>query len=100
MAGNKVVVNIYGEEYPITGVTDPAHISRVADLVDTRMNQTADSSRVKSKDKVAILAAMSIASELLDRTEELSTVDRKIAEQLQSLVTRLDNELPNLRQPR
>lgn len=94
------MVNIYGEEYPITGVTDPAHISRVADLVDTRMNQTADSSRVKSKDKVAILAAMSIASELLDRTEELSTVDRKIAEQLQSLVTRLDNELPNLRQSR
>lgn len=94
------MVNIYGEEYPITGVTDPAHISRVADLVDTRMNQTADSSRVKSKDKVAILAAMSIASELLDRTEELSTVDQKIADQLQSLVTRLDNELPNLRQSR
>jgi len=26
-AENKVVVNIFGEDYPITGVTDPSYIS-------------------------------------------------------------------------
>ena len=92
------MVNIYGEEYPITGVTDPAHISKVADFVDRRMNEAAGSSRVKSRDKVAILAAMSIASELLETSGELETASEGIQEQLDSLLARLDHELPDLSQ--
>ena len=90
------MVNIYGEEYPITGVTDPAHISKVADFVDRRMNEAAGSSRVKSRDKVAILVAMSIASELLETTGELETASDGVMEQVDALLARLDHELPHL----
>ena len=62
LAENKVVVNIFGEDYPITGVTDPSYISRVADFVDARMKEAAGGSRVHSRDRIAILAAMSLAS--------------------------------------
>lgn len=93
MAANTVVVNIYGEEYPITGVTDASHISRVADFVNARMHQIAQGSKVKSRDKVAILAAMSIASELLEKSEQLDISVGEVEGNLDSLLDRLDREL-------
>ena len=92
-AENKVVVNIYGEEYPITGVSDPTYISKIADLVDTRMKETAKSSRVAARDKVAILAAMSIASELYENKESSVITTSGIDSQIDSLIVRIDNLL-------
>ena len=45
---NKVIVNIFGEEYPITASNDPEYIARIADLVDSRMREVANSSRTKA----------------------------------------------------
>ena len=59
---NKVVVNIFGEDYPIMGENNPEYITGVAGMVDARMKDIAKVSRSKSRDKIAILAAMSIAS--------------------------------------
>jgi len=70
-AENKVVVRILGEEYPLIGAGDPAYISRVADLVDTRMQEIARQSRTQARDKIAILTALSLASELLEQTGKL-----------------------------
>lgn len=86
---NKAVVNIFGEEYPITGVTDPSHISRVADYVDTRMREAAHSSRVAGRDRVAILAAMSIASELLELREQLNQLQAQTEIQADRLLEKL-----------
>ena len=83
---NKVLVNIYGEEYPITGVTDSSYISKIADIVDTRMKETAKSSRVSSRDKVAILAAMSIASELYEKRESSVSISKKLDAQIDNLL--------------
>ena len=93
MAENKVVVNIYGEQYPITGVTDSSHISRVADLVDSRMREAAESSHLKARDKVAILASMSIASELLEKSAELNNARNEVDSVLDSLLNRLERVL-------
>jgi cell division protein ZapA len=93
MAENKVVVNIFGEEYPIAGGSDPEQIAKVADYVDSKMREAAKDSRIQSRDKVAILAAMSIASELLEKTQQLDIVERQSAPLLDKLLTRLDNAL-------
>ena len=90
---NKVVVNIFGEDYPITGVTDPSHISRVADYVDSKMKEIARSSRINSRDGVAILAAMSIASELFEETGRLQHVEGQIDSKTDSILARLDESL-------
>ena len=71
---NKVVVRIFGEEYPITGLDDPAYISKVADFVDARMQEIARQSRTRARDKVAILTALSLASELLEQSDKLEEV--------------------------
>ncbi len=93
---NKVVVNIFGEDYPITGVTDATHISHMADYVDAKMKEAAESSRVIARDKVAILAAMSIASELHDAKETGQHSGQRIESRIDSLLTRLDQVLSEL----
>ena len=90
---NKVIVKIFGEDYPITGVSDRAHISKVADYVDTKMNDIAQSSRIQSRDKVAILTSLSIASELHEKSDIVTQGDQQHIAQLDSLITRLDNAL-------
>ena len=95
-AGNKVVVTIYGEDYPVTGVEDPAYISRVADIVDSRMKEIAADSKVKSRDKVAILAAMSMASELSEKAERLSHSSDNMDHEVNRIISRLDEALGNL----
>ena len=90
---NKVIVKIFGEDYPITGVSDTAHISKVADYVDTKMNDIAKNSRVQSRDKLAILTSLSIASELHEKSDIVSHGDQQYSEQLDSVIARLDNAL-------
>lgn len=90
---NKVVVNIYGEEYPITGVTNPSYISKIADYVDLKMNESAKAGRTMSRDKIAILAAMSIASELYEKKETSSEVDSRITSQIDTMLAKIDSAL-------
>lgn len=90
---NKVFVKIFGEDYPITGSQDPAYISKVADLVDSRMQQIASQSRTKAKDKVAILTALSLASELMDKNETLGEVTSDHGPKLGRLIKMIDETL-------
>ncbi|MEA1979439.1 MAG: cell division protein ZapA [candidate division Zixibacteria bacterium] len=93
MNKNKVVVKIFGDEYPISGVADPTYISKIADFVDSKMRETATASNVKVKDRVAILAAMSIASELHEKNEKLETLNNRFESRLDNINNRLDNIL-------
>lgn len=90
---NMVVVKILGEEYPIAATDDAAYISKVADFVDSRMRDVAKRSRSQAKDKIAILAAMSIASELLEKSDSVTRVEKQFTSGLDSLLNRLDNAL-------
>lgn len=93
---NKAVVNIFGEDYPITGVTDPSHIARVADYVDSKMRDASKLSRVNGRERVAILAAMSIASELFEIREQLQNSESDSVSQAESLLARLNEALPGI----
>ncbi|UCG61984.1 MAG: cell division protein ZapA [Candidatus Zixiibacteriota bacterium] len=89
----KVMVNIYGEEYPITGGGNPAHISRIAKYVDAKMREAAKDSRVVARDKVAILAAMSIASELHGEKETREHSGEQYDARIDDILARLDKAL-------
>lgn len=93
MEENKVVVRIFGEEYPITGSPDPAYISKVADLVDARMQEIARQSRAKARDKVAILTALSLASELMEQSDKIELETSESSSSLDNLLTQLDNAI-------
>ena len=90
---NTVIVKIFGEEYPITSAGDPDHIRRVADFVDARMREVAQVSRSKAKDKVAILTALSIASELVEKRDQLKHIESDHDNCVDSLLSRLEESL-------
>ena len=90
---HKVVVEIFGEEYPITGAGDPTYISKIARIVDSRMRLVAKSTRTKGLDKVAILTAMSFASELEEKREELDTSQTTSSKRLDRMLSGLEHVL-------
>ncbi len=89
-----VTVSIFGKEYTLRGAADADYVREVAAFVDLRMNEVARGTSVASTARVAILAAVNIADELLreqrrrledhasleDRSERLShLLDRELA---------------------
>jgi cell division protein ZapA len=59
-----VVVEIYDQVYQLRG-TDPAHIHRLADLVNAKMRAVSTHSSTVDSLRVAVLAALNIADELV-----------------------------------
>ena len=59
-----VVVEIYDQVYQLRG-TDPAHIHRLADLVDSKMRAVSAHGATVDSLRVAVLSALNIADELL-----------------------------------
>jgi cell division protein ZapA len=59
-----VVVEIYDQIYQLRG-TDPAQIHRLADVVDTKMRAVSMNSATVDSLRVAVLAALNIADELV-----------------------------------
>lgn len=60
-----VTVEIYGEQYTIRTDDDPSYVRDVAEIVDRKMREIADSGKVVTTSKIAILAALNIADELM-----------------------------------
>jgi cell division protein ZapA len=59
-----VVVDIYDQVYQLSG-TDPAYIQRLASLVDLRMRAISAHGSTVDSLRVAVLAALNIADEML-----------------------------------
>jgi len=58
-----VVVEIYDQVYQLRG-TDPTHIERLANLVDSKMRAVSAHGATVDSLRVAVLAALNIADEL------------------------------------
>ena len=62
----KVNVEIFSETYPFKTDGDPAEIRRLAAFVDDHMKKAAQAMRSFDTKKIAVLAAMQMASEYAD----------------------------------
>ena len=85
-------VTIFGQEYSVRGGSDPEYVRRVAALVDARMRDVARTAHQVSSVRVAILAAMNIADELLrsqqpDGNQALQARARRLAESLEQALS-------------
>jgi len=57
-------VQIYDQAYHLTG-QDPDHVRRLAELVDSKMRAVAAQGRTVDSLRVAVLAALNLADELM-----------------------------------
>jgi cell division protein ZapA len=81
-----VTVEIYDQPYHLRG-QDPAYIERLANLVDTKMRAVAAQGTTVDSLRVAVLAAINIADELIT----LQARNRALAGTESALRTRASN---------
>jgi cell division protein ZapA len=98
-----VSVDIYDQIYTLRG-TDAAHIERLAELVDTKMRAVAACGGTVDSLRVAVLAALNIADELVSlraRYDELAGVQNRTEDSMRlradSLAEMLDELLEDRR---
>jgi len=87
-----VIVEIYGQRYPIRSSLDTSYVTKLANYVDQKMQAASDRTRGGDSVRIAVLAALNIADEFMrNKTSETgkspSTSDaKKLVLQLEQLV--------------
>ena len=91
---NMIRVTIYGHEYTVKAVADPAYIAEVADYVDERMRETElNLPGVSSPTRIAMLAAMSITDELMTERRKRTQALNQIEERTTAISNRIEEVL-------
>ncbi len=93
--GDYVTVSIYDQTYHLRG-QNPAYIERLASLVDARMRAVAAHGATVDSLRVAVLAAVNIADELMmaqDRLDALTGEEESTRTRAHSLAGLLDEVL-------
>ena len=67
---NKIVVDIFGEQYPLKTDADAAYVKQLAALVDSQMKRVAQSTKSLSGMCIGILAALQIADHYLQMKKD------------------------------
>ncbi len=67
---NRVTVTIMGEEYILRGTSSAEDLYRVGRYVDQLMKNLAQNNVQMSKHKIAVLAALNLADELIKLRED------------------------------
>lgn len=88
-----VEVEIYGNLYPVRGQHDQNYLERLARLVDRKMREIGSQSSTVDTSKIAILAALNLADELLQCTEHQEGERVQIMEKVAELTGELDEAL-------
>lgn len=87
---NVITVDIYGREYKIKAFADEKYIRKVARLVDGKMKELAKGSSLPSHEKLAVLAALNIADELIREREQEAETLSLVNERCDRLIQILD----------
>jgi cell division protein ZapA len=100
-----VSVEIYDQPYTLRG-PDPKHIASIADVVDSKMRAVAQHTTTVDSLRVAVLASLNIADELLTLRQRYDTLLNAVVRSESTMRSRsanlngmLDQVLEELEQP-
>ncbi len=82
-------VHIFGAVYRVRGRDEDGYLQQVAELVDRKMREVSSHTRTADSAKIAILAALNLADELLQKKN--SQPEERV--EIQERVTALTGEL-------
>jgi len=88
-----VKVDIFGQTYPIQGELEEAYIRQIAAYVDEKMRTISEMARTVDTQRVAVLAAISIADELHRLREERGEREEILKEQTERCLTLVERAL-------
>jgi cell division protein ZapA len=88
-----ISVRIAGEEHVIRSSADPNHTLRCARLVDERIAEVRERVGALEGPRVAILAGLSLADELLKLQDEQARLEKELESRASTLVQRVESVL-------
>lgn len=88
-----VEVEIFGSVYPVRGDHDREYLQKLAGVVDHKMREIGSHVPTVDTSKIAILAALNLADELLQRTEQQEGERVQIMEKVAELTGELTQAL-------
>ena len=89
-----IQVEIYGQRYTIRGEADEQYIKRVAAYVDEHMHNLAKGMKTATLSKLAVLAAINIAHQLLQAEERREQEEAVVEQRLVSLMDTIEEQMP------
>ena len=87
-------VEIFGQQYGLRAEASEEHVRQVARLVDERMREVASRTRAVATLQIAVLAALDLASDLLEEREARRALVRSVESRCAGLVRRIDEQVP------
>jgi cell division protein ZapA len=76
----RVDVEIFGKVYTVRGDKDSEYVRRVAEFVDRKMREISQVTDTVSTSRIAILASLNIADELMTLLEESEQLKARMKE--------------------
>jgi cell division protein ZapA len=89
----RVDVEIFGQVYTVRGDKDPDYVRKVAEFVDRKMREISQVTETVSTSRIAILASLNIADELmtlLEESEQLKARMRELTKKIESSLSAKD----------
>lgn len=78
-----VTVTVAGKGYQLSGTQQPEHFHHLGQLVNRRVNETAQANPSLGGEGCAVAAALSLADELVTARQELSRLRAQLADLIQ-----------------
>jgi len=88
----RVDVEIFGKVYTVRGDKDLEYVRRVAEFVDRKMREISQVTETVSTSRIAILASLNIADELMTLLEESEHLKSRMKELTQRIETSLGRD--------
>ena len=94
-----VTVRILEKEYQVACPEDErAALLESADLLNRRMKEIRDTGKVVGLDRIAVMAALNLANELLQIRGSVDEIDDEVTDKARSMRQRMDEVLGAVRQ--
>lgn len=94
---SKVKVEVFEQLYTISTDADPQYVTELARYVDTKMKEIASTSRtLVSTNKIAVLAAIHIANDLVSLQKEIKENEVVLSKKMEEMLHELNKSLDKL----
>ena len=92
-----VDVEIFGQRYTISGDANEQYVAQLAQYVDLKMRDLAESTRAMPTPKLTLLAAINIAHELFELRRSRQQVDAHVERKTKDLIDRIEEQFADLK---
>lgn len=95
----QVSVRILDKEYQVAcPANERTNLLDSAEILDTKMREIRDSGRIVGLDRIAVMAALNMANDLLHANERDQELEGGISDRLKNISDRVDSVLSDSRQ--